>query len=419
MYSIKNKIKFALFLFLGLTAGLSVQALAEDDDEFKLPQYLLHAGERKILMEDIKQGGISQQVWDKYIMSGDGSFDGLPAFRRGLYGVVPDDLSTVSLYGDQQWQKGVENWLMVIHLKPECRQKKYRVENYFYVYDDVSIDDPFSQWMRGQGRKTEIPEEALKLCLQKGYIPYWEIGTYYGLNNADAEVKKQSQICGGVVQSFLQERNIKIVIDPVNGDYADYSSWAIRDRNCIEKISGTPEDLFQGLVLGKLNGGNITELFGDWVKSYNRPSATFMLMVSIFGEAPGFLKANWKKIAHRHFNETSMQYIDGILARYTDKPHAITHAQFEASAYHLLKYNVQCAKKNRLDKLQALYKNFTDWFFMRKKPCNSKDDKDPICHWGKVPAYSVGEELRPDLQDWNHVSSVLSLVREAKKLCTK
>lgn len=413
----KNITKIALLAFFGLTTGMSVQA-DDSDWEYTLPPVLLHAGDRKILMEDIKQGGISKEVWDKFIMSGEGNFDGFPDFRRGLYGVVPDDLSTVSLYGDQQWQKGVENWLMAIHIKPECRQPNRIVTNYFYLHEDLSIKDSFSHWFYGRGRKTKISEGAIKLCMKKGYDTYWEVGTYYGLNNADAATKKQSEICGGVVQSFLQETDAKVVIDPVNGDYADYSSWAIRDLNCIEKITGTPEDLFQGMFLGKMNGGNITEFFGDWNKPYNRPSATFMLMVSIFGEAPGFLKANWKKLSYRHFTETSMQYIDGILARYTDKPHEITHAQFEASAYHLLKYNTECAKKNRLVKLQALYRNFADWFFMRKKACHAKDDTDPICHWGKVPSYSVGEELRPDLQDWDHVSSVLSLVREAKKLCT-
>lgn len=395
-----------LFILFSLFAAASAHAQEEETSEYILPPYLLHAGDKKILMEDIRRKGISQEVWDKFIMSGTGNFDGLPDFRRGLYGVLPEDLSKISLYGSDQWCKGKENWVMIIHLKPECR--KNMVENYEVIDDDATgTKDPFTLWFAGKDRRTSLSPETMQFCINNGNEKYWTVGPFFGLNAADPESKKRSKICGEAIQSFFQETKAKIVIDPMNGDYADYSSWAIRDRSCIEKITGTPEDLFQGLVLGKLNKGITSEFFGDSVKPYNRPWANLYLMINIFSEAPGFLTANWQKVFSKFMVETNMQYAEEQIKNFTDEPHLVRNAHFEAAGHYLLKYTAQCAKKKNLVELQALYKDFMNWFFARTKVCVAKDENDPVCRWG----------ANSDLKDWKHVSSVVSLLREAKKMC--
>ncbi|MGZ6470022.1 MAG: hypothetical protein ACXWRZ_02610 [Bdellovibrio sp.] len=395
-----------LVMLLSFIAAISAKAQEEQTEKYILPPYLIHAGDKKVLMEDIRQKGVSQDVWDKFIMSGNGNFDGLPDFRRGLYGVVPEDLSRISLYGEDQWHKGKENWAMIIHIKPECR--KNVVENYQMIYDDLKvIDDPFTLWLMGKNRTITLSPETIKYCTVSGMDKFWNVSPFYGLNTATPEQKKRSQICGGVIQSYFNETKAKIVNDPVNGEVGDYSSWAIRDRSCIEKITGTPEDLFQGLILGKLNKNVIPEFFGDHVKPSNRPWVNLYLMINIFSEAPGFLKANWKKVLRKFMIETDMQFADERIKTFSEEPHYIKNGDFETVGYYLIKYNSQCAQKKKLPELQALYKNYLDWFFARTKQCNAEDNTDPVCRWG----------INTDLNNWKQISSVSLLVREAKKLC--
>ncbi|MGZ3743433.1 MAG: hypothetical protein ACXWRE_06515 [Pseudobdellovibrionaceae bacterium] len=403
--------KILLFTLFSSTPALFAKTQASEL-EIVAPAYLLHAGDRKILMEDIRQGGISQEIWEKFIMSGSGNFDGLPSFRRGLYGVSPEDLSKISLYGAEQWEKGQENWIMIIHLKPECRQRRFVIENYERIFDnETPVTDPWTLWLQGKGRKSSLSSDTMEFCIEKGYENLWDAGSFYGLNNADPLRRKKTEICGGVVQNFFEEKGAKLVGDPMNGDYADLSSWTIREPSCIDKLTGTPEDLFQGLILGKLNKGIPAELFGEWEKPYNRPWITLLFMVNIFSEAPGFLKADWKKVVRSYMAHTELQYTDQLLENFSDQPHAMRNSQFEVVGYYLLKQTAECAKKKRLPELQGLYKRFADWYFGHTKDCFSKDENDPICRWGEGPGNS-------SLQDWSHVSSVLSLLRETKNLCS-
>lgn len=418
MRSLKKKIYNHLLAFCCALISYSTEARTSTQ-ELVAPEYLLHAGDRKILMEDIRLHGIPKVIWEKFIMSGDGNYDGLPAFRRGLYGVVPEDLTNISLYGLDQWIKGRENWVMILHLKPECRQKRFVVENYQVIHDEeVPVMDPFTLWLSGKGRKTLLSADTLKFCTQNGSEKFWEVGPFYGLNKTDDDRRRKSEICGGVVQAYFQETGAKIILDPMNGDYADASSWAIRDLSCIDRITGTPEDLFQGLIVGGLNRGVPADFFGAWEKPQNRPAVSLLLWVNILSEAPGFLQANWTKIIKDYKTRTSMQFADQLLGGFNENQTTLRNSQFEVVAYYLLEHSAECARKKKLADLQKLYGNFLDWYFGRVKICPERQEADPICHWGKQKTLQVGDETRPDLQDWEHVSSVLLLLREAKKLCS-
>jgi hypothetical protein len=414
-----KKINNLSYLLL-LKVILSVVVAQGAKEELVGPEYLLHAGNRAILEQDIKSG-IPKEAWDKFIMGGNGNFDGLPDFRRGLYGVVTEDLAPISLYGLSQWEKGRENWVMIIKLKPECRQKKSVVTNYEIVLDETPVTDSFTKWLRLKEKTNSLHPEALSLCLEENLQKMWNVGNFYGLNLASESIKYKSKICGGVIQDFFTDSKAKLIIDPVNGDPYNLVSWAIRDRSCIESISGTPEDLFQGLILGKLNIDHTpVEIFGDSVKPGNRPWVSLILMIDIFGEAPSFLKANWKKIVHSFMTKTGMQFTDQLLENFSELPHRVKNFEFQVIGYQLMEQNLACAKKKRLTDLQKIYKNFADWYFARNnKLCITQNLNDPICHWGSVPVNDSNNDLRPDLMNWGHTSSVLSLLKNVKELCTQ
>ena len=272
--------------------------------------------------------------------------------------------------------------------------------------------------VRTKKEKTLIPETR-EPCLEAGIQKFWNVGTFYSLNKADEKTKQRSRTCGGVVRDFLEQTGAKLVTDPVNGEPYDNASWAIRDRSCIEDITGTPEDLFQAVFLGKLNRHRTPiDLFGAGsIKPYNRPSATLLLMINIFGEAPGFLTADWNHVVRTFMTKTGFQYTDQLLPGFNEEPHSIRNAEFEVVGYHLLNYTAECAKKNRLVELQGLYKSYADWYFARNnKICGPRDLNDPVCRWGSVSAMA-GNSSRPNLTDWDHISSVLSLLKDVKDLC--
>ncbi|MFA6434046.1 MAG: hypothetical protein WCW52_05065 [Elusimicrobiales bacterium] len=415
-----NKVMFWLstFLAVSLTGAAVARAGAARAPKLVGAEYLLHAGGRSVLTEDINQHGIAQEIWDKFIMSGTGNNYSLPPFRRGLYGIIPEDLANISLYGLDQWAKGRENWVMIIHVKDECRQKRSVVTNYELVYDEPPVTDPFTKWLKAQKKEKTLIQETGQPCLEEGLDKLWNVGTFFGLDDADESMKQRSRTCGGVIQDFFVQTDAKLVVDTANGDPYDPSSWAIRDRSCIEDITGTPEDLFKGIFLGGLSKkGPPVELFGDLAKPGDRPWVTLMLMVSIFGEAPGFLTADWAHVVREFTTKTRLQYIDQGIQDFKEEPHKMRNSEFEIVGYHLLNATAACAKNGKLPELQGLYKSFADWYYARDgKLCADRDLNDPVCRWGGVPAMK-GDASKPDLMNWGHTSSVLSLLKEARELC--
>jgi hypothetical protein len=391
--------------------------------------YLYHAGYRPEIETDIRAHGIPKKVWDKYIMAGDGNFSGLPQYRKGLYGVEPGQLSAVSQYGYGEWEKGRENWVMLIHLKEECRQSRHVAQEFSGMYRPKPNN--FANWLIDELPKMD--PEAIKLCYSTtsrdqgngntAVIENWDSGPYFDLSKMDAESRHISQVCGGAIERFFEHDDIRIFDDPASGmSVTSPNSYGVRDRSCIENITGTPDDLFQEFFLSAL--ANDDEIFpddfiGDSVVPDIRPAVGFQMAVTIFSEAKGFLTADWSKLAPR----INSAYIAGDYKE--PKGFQVTHGQMRESEYedlykHLIDASQTCASRQRLPQLQQLLHSYADWIFSRKKTCAQHIAADPLCRWGKTQ-YKINDETKATVPDISKMSfdTAPDLILAAEKLCGK
>jgi len=197
------------------------------------PVYLFHAGAHATLLEDVTARTIPAKAWDTFIFGKTG-FD-LPQYRKGLYGA--EDISATSLYSSYNFLSGVEPWVIAIRLKKSCRSEEAAFNS------DTTIDfnrpqRPFEKWYLAHREKYRNLE---KLCLNMTTAEQgnWEEGAPYNVSTADPLTQRQTRLCGNVISDFLEDLKIKIVLDVAND-----KSWYVRDRNCIDSVLGTPNELF-------------------------------------------------------------------------------------------------------------------------------------------------------------------------------
>lgn len=273
-----------IFCILLLSAALS-SAFA--DSFIKESQRLFHAGNRSYLEDDIRQQTIPQDVWDKVIF-GTSDFD-LPEYRKGLYGA--ETLSGTSLYATYKILAGVEPWVMVINVKPECLTHENLFEAYYQVAPAGTGNNLlFTQWYR-KNEESLKPLEATCTTMNDSW-KYWTEGVLYSLNAASPEDQLLSKTCAPVLNQFLNDSKIKVV-----GDNANPDSWYIRDRSCIESIKGSPNDLFTLLLENKLGPEYLEQnIFGNTAEPGTYTAGSLYIIMRVLAETTLLDKAHLEGI---------------------------------------------------------------------------------------------------------------------------
>lgn len=236
---------------------------------------LFHAGFRPFLDGDIENNGISESVWQSAIF-GKTNFD-LPEYRKGLYGAM--NFSGTSLYVTYQLLGGSEPWVMAIQVKKSC------------LNETSTFDSDYSVQLKGNGGrfsnwyvKHRAKYKSLEtLCLQKfGELMNWKEGAPYSVSEHDALTQKETKECTPVINDFLNEEKIKVAFDVVNDD-----SWYIRDRDCIESIKGTPDQLLEMLFANQIGDDDndvLDNLYGDEFKSGTFFTGSTVMVLKILAE---------------------------------------------------------------------------------------------------------------------------------------
>lgn len=214
------------------------------------PKELLHVGEKKVLEENAAAGTVPIAAWDQFVM-GEGTTWKLPPYRRGLYGGT--DLGDLEKYGAASLATGKAPWVMKIILKDECLSEAASTGTFY--------DTRFTAWV--MGNVNEILKQAPQ-CLQAGSP--WGGDTancdmiFTGANFLGAEAEND---CDRLLTRFLQESGARVVKDAANFD-----SWYVRDRACIEKIEADPLTVLKAAARGtwdlktKTAGGAEKALYG-------------------------------------------------------------------------------------------------------------------------------------------------------------
>jgi hypothetical protein len=234
---------------LAITSFLLIATVARAGAELP-PKQLLHVGEKSVLLTNAAHGHIPIKDWDRFIMGEETTWR-LPQHRRGLYG--GKDLGDLEKYGASSLAKGAVPWLMKVTLKDDCRTTGATTGTYY--------DPRFTNWViaNADGILASAPQ-----CLQAEIYP--------GLTADCGQMFTGSQFTGGnkpendcdrLLTRFLDESAARVVADAAN-----YDSWYIRDRNCIERIDADPLMLLEEAAVSswsmkaKIVGAGAGPVFG-------------------------------------------------------------------------------------------------------------------------------------------------------------
>ena len=233
---------------------LSASAHAGGESSEMPPSILYHAGGLTHLMEDIQAKTITQSVWDKFIMGDQTNFD-LPPSRRGLYGA--NEFSQTNQYAAAVIGRGDRPWVMRIHLKAECLNPD-RIDQALFRLDD---DSRFAQWARSENLAANPIFNDCTYQSDPERHPgmrTWEQKSYHE-HDASPEEQLRSARCDEVIIRYFEANKISVVEDQVFPN-----SWYVRDRDCIDVIDGTADDLFVDLAAGKTSTYGAEENNGEW-----------------------------------------------------------------------------------------------------------------------------------------------------------
>lgn len=178
-----------------------------------VPKAIYHFGKEEHMRENAQQGNIPQKAWDEFVM-GEYTKWGLARNRRGFYGTAGIDTNSFG-----------SSWLVEVQIADACRNPQNVVS-----FINMHKTSRFKNWFNEQNAKEQLFAniQAFKqACYQEDGNPHL---SYKG-NSNDPKCEK-------VFDSYLESTDVKIVQDHVV-DKAFY----IRDRSCIKKIVGTPEEI--------------------------------------------------------------------------------------------------------------------------------------------------------------------------------
>lgn len=260
------------FFFLMAASVLSsLQAQAD----VTTTRTLFHAGARQYLEEDIRANTIPQDAWDVHIMGGKTGFD-LPEYRRGLYGA--ETVAATGLYATYAFLEGKEPWVMMIKVRGECLDKDHVFSaDYDVKASPTALDNvDFNNWY--WAHQAEL-QSITAQCLDGGS---WKEGAAYNMSLANKTVLNDTLTCTPVLNRFLNETHRKVVSDIENN-----SSWYIRDRSCIESITGTPDQLFTAIAdnaVGDPEEYMWLNLLGDGIDPSEDSSGTTYIVLKVLAE---------------------------------------------------------------------------------------------------------------------------------------
>jgi hypothetical protein len=186
-----------------------------DGEEGVVPEKIYHYGPQKYLLEDAAAGTIPPKAWDQ-IVTNNTKYGPL---RRGLYGTHGIDINRYNSW-ELVWELA-GNWLMEIHIKPECREAQ-RVLS----LKKIDEDPRFLHWL------SQRPDPAIDLSYVKKHCHAgkWMDGI-------------TDESCAKLVESYMKEANIKVVVDFVNP-----KAFYIRDRDCIQDVRATRRQLLDSFI---------------------------------------------------------------------------------------------------------------------------------------------------------------------------
>jgi len=199
------------------------------------PKVIYHFGHKPHMLENAKLDTIREDVWKNSIMGGEGRYS-LRPFRRGLYG--GETVTGVEPYGGMYvGRKDKTPWVMAIHIKDSCR-KPQKVANLF-----ASNDDPeFVDWLIRNF--TELFAQSVE-CLSNKATSCADLFEFSSVDWISSTSRSESG-CEELLNRYLNEGDYKVVTDG-----AHHGAWYIRDRDCIEKIDGSPEEVLEMFANGE------------------------------------------------------------------------------------------------------------------------------------------------------------------------
>lgn len=301
------------FLLLGLIAGLSSLAsldLAEaHTDRFSKrlpPPVLYHYGQRVHLLEDAALNTIPKDVWDRFVMGGEGRYQ-LKPYRRGLYGSEHPGIA--AYYGDLMFGKGKTPWFMAIHIKPECRKP----EKVAFV-SELPRSEVFKKWyVQASDQAFESFSDFVGNC----YVYEEDNNRYLPINMDEVNNDGRPETsCEKVVDSFFREEAIQIVYDS-----AWPHSWYLRDRSCIQEIVGNDLEMLE--MMAFLPGfWNQDVLGGKFRSTYISPrqgAATFTIFAQVIKELPELPKRYVELTRRRLDNSDYFEWAKLLIPLILDK----------------------------------------------------------------------------------------------------
>ena len=183
------------------------------------PKVLYHVGQKALLQKD--EGNVPKEDWDRFIMGE--SRSKLAPFRRGLYGGT--DFGPIDSYA-HKFSGGGAPWVMTIQLKEECRKAA--------AFSDLKTDPKYQNWLASHAE--EIFRSAAD-CLNvdaTNCFDFLATGSLIGGGEGSS--------CEQVMEKFLRQEKIRVVQDAIP------QAWYIRDRDCIEIIQTSAEQVLRVLA---------------------------------------------------------------------------------------------------------------------------------------------------------------------------
>jgi hypothetical protein len=197
----------------------SIDEVADEINQGKqviVPKLIYHFGKEKILREDIEARTVPKEAWDKFIMGDSVNFKANPPFRKGFYGTAGID---TNFFG-----KFDSDWLIEIQIKDKCLDPEEVVS-----LRELAKSPRFTSWFNS------IPESKRRL---KGLAEFdGKCSAFAGAKDGSADPSGE---CSEILELYLQTSKAKVVHDPQLP-----KSFYIRDRDCIETIRGTDEELLR------------------------------------------------------------------------------------------------------------------------------------------------------------------------------
>ena len=325
------------------------------------PMVLYHGGSRKTLDEDIKAGTVPKAAWDRYVMGDETNFD-LPRWRRGFYGA--EEVLITTTYAGISMGRGGAPWTVRIHLAPECRQPA-AVFNEYEMF--TNEDTVFGSWLRSTS-VLQDPRSAECIYKTGSGRSAWDPGPVYLISQLSENERNTASFCGDVVDRFFNENHIKIVLDG-----KVINSWYIRDRACIEKLDGSPDDWFDALVRQGLPFFNDDRL--DEVSENFAAEVAFYLQ--ILAEGPILENSNLAALQKLDLQWTERAYLydkrgtelRGAAARKRYESGDPSDDEFVPPGYSLHWINqaaLRCAKKGLEGAFRSkLHTHLSDLFYER------------------------------------------------------